>query len=529
VSCLHEWDPVFLTTCLCLQPLLFKLRTTSAPSLYLSGSLHPIPVQSAMSGMQVQFGIREASVSPTHTVLRNVVIRVPLGQVVTLLGPSGAGKTCLLEVMAGTFQGRAEASAEVIPADGAAMGGASGAEAYIANGAPAGPPIRSARIAFCPQNDEALLPCLTVHQTLTFAAALCARPAHVTASMEVLEANVAQVEEALGLTEIRHQHIGSVFSRSLSGGEKRRVSIGVALLLQPDLLLMDEPTSSLDSHIASHLIADVQRIARKFNIGVVCSLHQPSDLVLQSVDSLVLLAAGSIILQGSLKECHTLMTAATGAESHNNLAERMLDFIQTHSVEQLRHTSESLGMQRRIPPDMLNQRGSLQQADPNGRIRSDSGARLPQSPVAGSRQRSDSPGPGIRPPRSDSPGPSMRSRGDSPMGIRPRSESPSLVPDIISISSPAVTHDGYEVLHDSAPQSSGPPTGAGRPTMLFLGVPRMEQFKLLCWRYWLVIKQDPFVFLVRLVMIELMSIVIGVLYYDLNKDYESINDLLNAL
>ena len=103
------------------------------------------------------------------------------------------------------------------------------------------------RVAFVEQED-ALLRDLTVRQTLTFAAAL--RGARDAA------ASAAATLKALGLESCADQAIGGAnVRREISGGQRRRVTIGHELLLDPGLVLLDEPTSGLDSHAAAKIFA----------------------------------------------------------------------------------------------------------------------------------------------------------------------------------------------------------------------------------------------------------------------------------
>jgi ABC-type multidrug transport system ATPase subunit len=92
-----------------------------------------------------------------------------------------------------------------------------------------------------PQEDI-LLPELSVHETLTFAAELRLPQSD---TREEREETVESVMTELGLGECRNVRIGSVEKVGISGGQRRRVSIGLELLTDPSILLLDEPTSGL--------------------------------------------------------------------------------------------------------------------------------------------------------------------------------------------------------------------------------------------------------------------------------------------
>ncbi len=110
-----------------------------------------------------------------------------------------------------------------------------------------GTPCRNINRAFrqmcslVPQEDI-LLPELSVHETLTFAAELRLPQSD---TREEREETVESVMTELGLGECRNVRIGSVEKVGISGGQRRRVSIGLELLTDPSILLLDEPTSGL--------------------------------------------------------------------------------------------------------------------------------------------------------------------------------------------------------------------------------------------------------------------------------------------
>ncbi|KAE8228900.1 hypothetical protein CF326_g6150 [Tilletia indica] len=193
------------------------------------------------------------------------------GKMVAILGPSGAGKTTLIDLLAGR----------------AKSGTQGGQVAYLymndsALDSQSTPASQSKLIAYVDQEDE--LPALaTVREALEFAATLSHTenvPSHERAQL------VNRVLDALGLTHVAHRRIGDTRRRGISGGEKRRVSIGLALVARPRILILDEPLSGLNSYSADRVVEALRRLANTGNEGttVLMTLHQPSRIIFHTYD-----------------------------------------------------------------------------------------------------------------------------------------------------------------------------------------------------------------------------------------------------
>lgn len=112
---------------------------------------------------------------------------------------------------------------------------------------------------------------LTVEENLRFSAR-CRLPADLPKADKVLV--VERVIECLGLQAVRDSLVGTVEKRGISGGQRKRVNVGLEMVMEPSLLILDEPTSGLDSSSSNLLLRALRREALEgVNISMV--VHQP--------------------------------------------------------------------------------------------------------------------------------------------------------------------------------------------------------------------------------------------------------------
>nr|XP_009383524.1 PREDICTED: ABC transporter G family member 25-like [Musa acuminata subsp. malaccensis] len=242
-----------------------------------------------------------SAVPEEKVILNGVSGMVSPGEMLVVLGPSGSGKSTLLSILAGRLQGKHSG-------------------AVLANGRRLTKPVLR-RTGFVTQ-DDVLYPHLTVRETLVFCAML--RLPRTVAKEEKVAAAEAVMSE-LGLCKCADTPVGSPFVRGISGGERKRVSIGHEMLLNPSLLVLDEPTSGLDSTAASWLVATLSGLARKGRT-VVTSVHQPASRVYQMFDSVLLLSGGSCLYFGKAKDAMDYFGSVGFAPRfHVNPADFMLD------------------------------------------------------------------------------------------------------------------------------------------------------------------------------------------------------------
>ena len=110
---------------------------------------------------------------------------------------------------------------------------------------------------------------------------------------------VEEIIDELGLKHCQHVQIGSVLTKTISGGERKRVSIGVELVTDPSLIVLDEPTSGLDSFRATAICQILHKMAREKGKTIIAAIHQPSSQSFEYFDRLILMSEGSIVFQGT--------------------------------------------------------------------------------------------------------------------------------------------------------------------------------------------------------------------------------------
>ncbi|KAL3628583.1 ABC transporter G member 20 [Castilleja foliolosa] len=144
------------------------------------------------------------------------------------------------------------------------------------------------------KQDDLLFPMLTVEETLMFSAEFRLPK---TMSKSRKKARVQALIDQLGLRSAARTVIGDEGRRGVSGGERRRVSIGTDIIHDPIVLFLDEPTSGLDSTSAYMVVKVLQRIAQSGSI-VIMSIHQPSYRILSLLDRIIILSRGQTVFNG---------------------------------------------------------------------------------------------------------------------------------------------------------------------------------------------------------------------------------------
>ncbi|GLT93157.1 hypothetical protein SLE2022_109600 [Rubroshorea leprosula] len=218
----------------------------------------------------------ESFFSRTKTLLNDISGEARDGEILAVLGASGSGKSTLIDALAnrmakGSLKGTVTLNGEAMESRMLKV-----ISAYV-------------------MQDDLLFPMLTVEETLMFAAEF-RLPRTLSKSKKKMR--VQALIDQLGLRNAAKTVIGDEGHRGVSGGERRRVSIGIDIIHDPIILFLDEPTSGLDSTSAFMVVKVLQRIAQSGSI-VIMSVHQPSYRILGLLDRLIFLSRGQTVYSGS--------------------------------------------------------------------------------------------------------------------------------------------------------------------------------------------------------------------------------------
>jgi putative spermidine/putrescine transport system ATP-binding protein len=199
--------------------------------------------------------------------LKGLDLEVPAGRFVTLLGPSGCGKTTLLRSIAGITE-------------------ATEGEIWLAGRRIDAVPPEKRNFGMVFQT-YALFPHMTVEKNVAFGLQM----------RHVGKADIARrVAAALALVGL-DQH-GRRFPRQLSGGQQQRVALARAIVIEPDMLLFDEPLSNLDAKLRDSLREDLRALQQKLGITSIYVTHDQSE-AMALADEIVVMKEGEIVERGT--------------------------------------------------------------------------------------------------------------------------------------------------------------------------------------------------------------------------------------
>nr|WP_318681708.1 ABC transporter ATP-binding protein [uncultured Treponema sp.] len=214
-------------------------------------------------------------------VIENFSLQVEKGTFTTLLGESGCGKTTILKLLSGFLE---PSNGKIIIND------------KVINGVL--PNKRKIGMVF---QDYALFPHMTVEQNLLYGLKLTKEQIGkkaVRKSKEEMKSIVSETAASLGIEDLLER-----FPSELSGGQQQRVALGRAIVLKPDMLLMDEPLSSLDTKLRIKVREELKDIQKKLGITTIYVTHDQEEALSLS-DKIAVIKNGTLVQFGTPSEVY---------------------------------------------------------------------------------------------------------------------------------------------------------------------------------------------------------------------------------
>jgi ABC-type multidrug transport system ATPase subunit len=217
-----------------------------------------------------------------RVIMEGVYGKFTSGRTCAVMGPSGAGKTTIISLITGKAaktEGTVRVNGETVP----------NLSKF------------KRLIGFVPQEDV-MIRDLTVRDNINFSASF-RLPVDQTENAAFLRNKVDACIKELGIDHVQDNLIGDERTRGISGGQRKRVNIGLELVADPQVLFLDEPTSGLDSTSSTALCKMLKEIAKNRGMTIAAVIHQPSISAFEAFDDLLLLGKGGrVVYHGSISE-----------------------------------------------------------------------------------------------------------------------------------------------------------------------------------------------------------------------------------
>lgn len=269
------------------------------------------------SWSNISVTVKDRSTKQPRTLLHSCDGLAKAGEILALMGPSGSGKTTLLNVLAHRSQ-------TMFTGDVHVNGGRISREQ-----------LRG--ISSYVEQEDALIGSLTVQETIEFASKLAVPSLTLKVRRQIVESLI----QSFGLSQQQNTIIGTPLRKGISGGQKRRVSVASQLVTFPKILFLDEPTSGLDSAASYEVVKFIKEIARRHNLIVIASIHQPSTTTFELFDQLLLLSQGKTCYFGLIKALPRYLDEVAPLPSRMNPAEFLLDLVNVDFRKSLATTSDA--------------------------------------------------------------------------------------------------------------------------------------------------------------------------------------------
>ena len=218
----------------------------------------------------------------SFTAVHKMSLEIPEGSFVTLLGPSGCGKTTTLRMIAGLLD----------PTEG---------DITIKGARVNDVPIHKRNLGLVFQN-YALFPHRTVAQNVAFGL----NYRHVAAAE--ISRRVAQALELVQLPDL-----GARYPKDLSGGQQQRIALARAIVIEPDVLLLDEPLSALDANLREDMRVELKRIQQRIGVTTIFVTHDQTEALAMS-DQIIVMSEGRVEQVGAPEEVYNTPASAFVAQ-----------------------------------------------------------------------------------------------------------------------------------------------------------------------------------------------------------------------
>ena len=258
------------------------------------------------SSFGLSFGFENLVFQPKRSkkpILSGVSGEIKSGTLVGVMGASGAGKSTFINVLMGSQ---------------AHTGGIT-----TINGSPGMIAKYKKIIGYVPQ-DDIVLPDLTVRENILHSARV---RLPVDWEENHIQMHVDILLRCLNLFHVKDSLVGDTGAPVISGGQRKRVSIGIELAAAPMALFLDEPTSGLDSTSASSIIMTLKALSH-LGITVVTIIHQPRHEIFDALDSLLLLGGGRLLYSGQQTDVRGYFEqCGFNFPKEGNIADQIMDII----------------------------------------------------------------------------------------------------------------------------------------------------------------------------------------------------------
>lgn len=237
----------------------------------------------------------------TKQIIKKVSLDVKSGETLAIMGPSGAGKTTMLDLL--TLEG----------AGGQRTG------SVTLNGTPMTTSMFQKYCAYVPQFDAGWA-YLTCKESMQYAADFYMPKENAKGRQD----RVAELLKYMGLEVCQNTIVGHEFLKGLSGGQRRRLSLGISFLKDPLVVFLDEVTTGLDAASAANIATFMQEVCVQKDVVIVCTIHQPSATVFKGFKRLLLLSQGQTAYAGKIDDLAGHFAAISHPIPHD---ENPADFV----------------------------------------------------------------------------------------------------------------------------------------------------------------------------------------------------------